>query len=350
MSLKENLEKLKSEGLKDIADSKEQHVLNDIRVKLLGKKGPITDTLRGMKDLPAEERPKIGSFANKIKEELAQAIADKQEEINKAIINEKLKKETIDVTLPSRKSNKIGTQHILNQIIDDIEELFIGLGYQVISGPEVEEDKYNFEKMNIPKNHPARDMQDTFYINDELLMRTHTSPQQARTMEKHDFSKGALKMISPGKVYRRDTDDATHSHQFNQIEGLVVDKNVTMADLKGTLEVLVRHVFGEERKIRFRPSYFPFTEPSVEVDITCFACGGSGCRICKFTGWIEVLGAGLVHPNVLKNSGIDPDIYSGFAFGVGPDRFAMLKYGVEDIRNFYSNDVRFIEQFKGEEA
>lgn len=350
MSLKDNLESLKNNGLKDIASSDELKALNDIRVKLLGKKGPITDALKGMKDLPAEERPKIGAIANKIKEELTIAVAQKQEEISQRLINEKLKNEAIDVTLPSRNVNRTGTKHILNQIIDDIEELFVGLGYQVISGPEVEEDKYNFEKMNIPKDHPARDMQDTFYIDNELLMRTHTSPQQARTMEKHDFTKGPLKMISPGKVYRRDTDDATHSHQFHQIEGLVVDKNITMADLKGTLEVLVRHIFGAERKIRFRPSYFPFTEPSVEVDITCFACGGVGCRICKQTGWIEVLGAGLVHPNVLKNSGIDPEIYSGFAFGVGPDRFAMLKYGVEDIRNFYSNDVRFLEQFKGEEA
>lgn len=349
MSLKESLEELKANGLKDIENSKELKALNDIRVSLLGKKGPITDALRGMKDLPAEERPKIGSFANKIKSELSEAISKKQDELNEFIINEKLKKETIDVTLPSRTSTKVGTKHILNQIIEDIEELFIGLGYEIIPGSEVEVDKYNFEKMNIPKNHPARDMQDTFYIDHELLMRTHTSPQQARTMENHDFSKGPLKMISPGKVYRRDTDDATHSHQFHQIEGLVVDKNITMADLKGTLEVLIQHVFGKERKIRFRPSYFPFTEPSVEVDVTCFACGGKGCNVCKYTGWIEVLGAGLVHPNVLKNSGIDPDIYSGFAFGVGPDRFAMLKYGVEDIRNFYLNDVRFLEQFKGEE-
>lgn len=350
MSLKENLEQLKEDGLKDITNSSELKRLNDIRVKLLGKKGPITDALRSMKDLPAEERPKIGSFANKIKEELTVAISEKQAELQQAVIDEKLKKETIDVSLPSRKAHRIGTQHILNQIIEDVEELFIGLGYQVIPGMEVEEDKYNFERMNIPKNHPARDMQDTFYIDSELLLRTHTSPQQARTMEKHDFSKGALKMISPGKVYRRDTDDATHSHQFHQIEGLVIDKNITMADLKGTLEVLVRHIFGEDRTIRFRPSYFPFTEPSVEVDISCFACGGEGCRICKYTGWIEVLGAGLVHPNVLRNSGVDPDVYSGFAFGVGPDRFAMLKYGVEDIRDFYQNDVRFLKQFKGEEA
>ncbi|MDO1605584.1 phenylalanine--tRNA ligase subunit alpha [Lactobacillus sp. YT155] len=350
MSLKDDLEKLKEEGLKNIAESDEPSELNDIRVRLLGKKSPITDALRQMKDLPAEERPKVGSFANQIKEEIANAIAEQQAEFEKMMIEAKLKSETIDVTLPSHKTKKTGTMHVLHQIIADIEELFIGLGYQVINGSEVEEDKYNFEKMNIPKDHPARDMQDTFYIDDELLLRTHTSPQQARTMEEHDFSKGPLKMISPGKVYRRDTDDATHSHQFHQIEGLVVDKNITMSDLKGTLEILVRHVFGAERKIRFRPSYFPFTEPSVEVDITCFACGGTGCKICKGTGWIEVLGAGLVHPNVLKNSGVNPEVYSGFAFGIGPDRLAMLKYGVEDIRNFYLNDVRFIEQFKGEEA
>ena len=243
---------------------------------------------------------------------------------------------------------KQGTRHVLTQIIEEIEDIFVGMGYEVVEGFEVEQDHYNFERMNLPKDHPARDMQDTFYISDEILIRTHTSPVQARTMEKHDFSKEALRMISPGKVFRRDTDDATHSHQFHQIEGLVIDKNVTMADLKGTLEEVMQKMFGADRKIRLRPSYFPFTEPSVEVDVSCFKCGGEGCSVCKHTGWIEILGAGMVHPNVLKMSGIDPEVYSGFAFGLGPDRIAMLRYGVNDIRNFYLNDLRFISQFKGE--
>ena len=233
----------------------------------------------------------------------------------------------------------------MQQIIDEIEELFLGMGYQVVNGPEVEEEHYNFEMMNLPKDHPARDMQDTFYITKDILMRTQTSPVQARTLEKHDFSQGPLKMISPGKVYRRDTDDATHSHQFHQIEGLVVDRHITMADLKGTLQLLARKMFGADRNIRMRPSYFPFTEPSAEVDVSCFKCNGQGCAVCKQTGWIEVLGAGMVHPNVLSMAGVDPEEYGGFAFGLGPDRFAMLKYGVDDIRNFYLNDERFLKQF-----
>ena len=231
--------------------------------------------------------------------------------------------------------------------MEEIEDLFIGMGYQVVEGPEVELDHYNFEMMNLPKTHPARDMQDTFYIDSEVLLRTHTSPVQARTMEKHDFSQGPLKMISPGKVFRRDSDDATHSHQFHQIEGLVVDKHVTMADLKGTLQAFARTLFGAEREIRLRPSYFPFTEPSVEVDVSCFKCGGDGCNVCKHTGWIEILGAGMVHPNVLEMAGIDSSVYSGFAFGLGPDRVAMLKYNIDDIRHFYQNDLRFLSQFKG---
>ncbi len=251
------------------------------------------------------------------------------------------------MTLPGNQDQR-GVSHVIVQMMDDLEDFFMGMGYQVVSGPEVEEDHYNFEMMNIPANHPARDMQDTFYINNELLMRTHTSPVQARTLEKHDFSQGPLKMISPGRVYRRDTDDATHSHQFHQLEGLVVDKHITMADLKGTLLALSKHVFGQDREIRLRPSYFPFTEPSVEVDVTCFRCGGKGCAVCKYTGWIEVLGAGMVHPNVLRNAGVDTDVYGGFAFGLGPDRFAMLKYGIDDIRSFYQNDLRFLNQFKQE--
>ncbi|MBM6935196.1 phenylalanine--tRNA ligase subunit alpha [Enterococcus cecorum] len=347
MSLQEKLEALKQETLAKIEETKELAILNQIRVETLGKKGPITEVLRGMKDLSAEERPKVGSFANEIRDIITKEIEAKKELLEQLALQKALEDETIDVTLPG-KPMKQGTRHVLTQIIEEIEDIFVGMGYEVVEGYEVEQDHYNFERMNLPKDHPARDMQDTFYISDEILIRTHTSPVQARTMEKHDFSKGALRMISPGKVFRRDTDDATHSHQFHQIEGLVIDKNVTMADLKGTLEEVMQKMFGADRKIRLRPSYFPFTEPSVEVDVSCFKCGGEGCSVCKHTGWIEILGAGMVHPNVLKMSGIDPEVYSGFAFGLGPDRIAMLRYGVNDIRNFYLNDLRFISQFKGE--
>lgn len=347
MSLQEKLEALKQETLAKIEETKELAGLNQIRVETLGKKGPITEVLRGMKDLSAEERPKVGSFANEIRDLITKEIEAKKELLEQLALQKALEDETIDVTLPG-KPMKQGTRHVLTQIIEEIEDIFVGMGYEVVEGYEVEQDHYNFERMNLPKDHPARDMQDTFYISDEILIRTHTSPVQARTMEKHDFSKGALRMISPGKVFRRDTDDATHSHQFHQIEGLVIDKNVTMADLKGTLEEVMQKMFGADRKIRLRPSYFPFTEPSVEVDVSCFKCGGEGCSVCKHIGWIEILGAGMVHPNVLKMSGIDPEVYSGFAFGLGPDRIAMLRYGVNDIRNFYLNDLRFISQFKGE--
>ena len=347
MSLQEKLEALKQETLAKIEETKELAGLNQIRVETLGRKGPITEVLRGMKDLSAEERPKVGSFANEIRDIITKEIEAKKELLEQLALQKALEDETIDVTLPG-KPMKQGTRHVLTQIIEEIEDIFVGMGYEVVEGYEVEQDHYNFERMNLPKDHPARDMQDTFYISDEILIRTHTSPVQARTMEKHDFSKGALRMISPGKVFRRDTDDATHSHQFHQIEGLVIDKNVTMADLKGTLEEVMQKMFGADRKIRLRPSYFPFTEPSVEVDVSCFKCGGEGCSVCKHTGWIEILGAGMVHPNVLKMSGIDPEVYSGFAFGLGPDRIAMLRYGVNDIRNFYLNDLRFISQFKGE--
>ena len=297
-----------------------------------------------MKDLSPEDRPKVGSFANIIRDELTKEIAKQAEQIEVAMMAKKLESEKIDVTLPGVPV-KEGQPHILMQVIDQLEKLFLGMGYKIVDGPEVEEDHYNFEMLNLPKDHPARDMQDTFYITKQILMRTQTSPVQARTMEKHDFSKGPLKMISPGKVYRRDTDDATHSHQFHQVEGLVIDKNITMADLKGTLELVAKTLFGADREIRMRPSYFPFTEPSAEVDVSCFKCGGKGCAVCKQTGWIEVLGAGMVHPNVLEMAGVDSSVYGGFAFGLGPDRFAMLKYGVDDIREFYLNDVRFLNQF-----
>ncbi|MCO7150907.1 phenylalanine--tRNA ligase subunit alpha [Vagococcus lutrae] len=349
MDLQEQLEHLKKETLAKIEDVSNLDHLNDIRVNILGKKGPLTEILRGMKDLTAEERPKVGSFANQVKEKLADAIQDKKDILEQEALTLALKAETIDVTLPGNTSVH-GTTHILTQTIEEIEDIFLGMGYQIIEGYEVEQDAYNFERMNIPKNHPARDMQDSFYISNELLLRTHTSPVQARTMEKHDFSQGSLRMISPGKVFRRDDDDATHSHQFHQIEGLVIDEGITMGDLKGTLEVLLKKMFGEDREIRLRPSYFPFTEPSVEVDVSCFKCGGEGCNVCKGSGWIEILGAGMVHPDVLKMSGIDSEKYSGFAFGLGPDRVAMLRHGVNDIRYFYHNDHRFIEQFNVKES
>lgn len=348
MTLQAQLEALRDNTLKEIEQVATLKELNQIRVETLGKKGPITEVLRGMKNLSPEERPVVGGFANEIRDLLTEAIEARKVVLENEALNAALKEESLDVTLPGKQMPQ-GTRHILTQVMEEIEDIFLGMGYQVVEGYEVESDHYNFERMNLPKDHPARDMQDTFYISDEMLIRTHTSPVQARTMEKHDFSKGALRMISPGKVFRRDTDDATHSHQFHQIEGLVVDKNVTMGDLKGTLEVMMKKMFGEDRKIRLRPSYFPFTEPSVEVDVSCFKCGGAGCNVCKHTGWIEILGAGMVHPDVLQMSGIDPTEYSGFAFGLGPDRVAMLRYGVNDIRNFYQNDLRFLNQFKVKE-
>ena len=344
MGLREKLEELRQQGLNEIANSDDLKNVNDIRVKLLGKKGPITNVLRGMRDLSAEERPKVGKFANEVRDELQQALEDKKSSLEQALMNAKLQSESIDVTLPGTPVAQ-GQPHVIQQIIDQLVDLFIGMGYEVAVGDEVEQEEYNFEKLNLPKDHPARDMQDTFYITPSVLMRTQTSPMQARMMETHDFSKGPLKMISPGKVYRRDTDDATHSHQFHQVEGLVVGEHVTMAYLKGTLEVVAQNLVGDQLKVRLRPSYFPLTEPSVEADVTCFNCLGKGCAICKGNGWIEVLGAGMVHPNVLKMSGVDPDVYGGFAFGLGPDRFAMIKYGVEDIRDFYQNDMRFLTQF-----
>lgn len=348
MTLQAQLEALRDNTLKEIAQVATLKELNQIRVETLGKKGPITEVLRGMKNLSPEERPVVGGFANEIRDLLTEAIEARKVVLENEALNAALKEESLDITLPGKQMPQ-GTRHILTQVMEEIEDIFLGMGYQVVEGYEVESDHYNFERMNLPKDHPARDMQDTFYISDEMLIRTHTSPVQARTMEKHDFSKGALRMISPGKVFRRDTDDATHSHQFHQIEGLVVDKNVTMGDLKGTLEIMMKKMFGEDRKIRLRPSYFPFTEPSVEVDVSCFKCGGAGCNVCKHTGWIEILGAGMVHPDVLQMSGIDPTEYSGFAFGLGPDRVAMLRYGVNDIRNFYQNDLRFLNQFKVKE-
>lgn len=344
MGMKEKLAELRQQGLEAIENSQDLDKINQARVKWLGKKGPLTQILRGMGKLSPEERPAVGKYANDVRNDLQQALQQRKQEMEKELLNAKLMAETVDVTLPGAPVAQ-GQPHVIQQIIDQLTDLFVGMGYEVATGPEVEEEEYNFEKLNLPKDHPARDMQDTFYITPQILMRTQTSPMQARMMEKHDFTQGPLKMISPGKVYRRDTDDATHSHQFHQLEGLVVGEHVTMADLRGTLQEVGRNLFGDQLNVRLRPSYFPFTEPSVEADVTCFNCLGKGCDICKGTGWIECLGAGMVHPNVLKMSGVDPEKYSGFAFGLGPDRFAMLKYGVTDIRDFYLNDMRFLTQF-----
>jgi phenylalanyl-tRNA synthetase alpha chain len=341
--MKERLEALKQEALQELAAVQNQQELNELRIKYLGKKGPLTEILRGMGALSAEERPVIGQVANEVRAAIEAVIEEKQAAYQQEETEKRLRAETIDVTLPGRPA-ALGAVHPLSKVIQEIEDVFIGMGFTIEEGPEVETDYYNFEALNLPKDHPARDMQDSFYITEDILMRTQTSPVQPRTMEK---KKGAVpvKFISPGKVYRRDDDDATHSHQFTQIEGLVIDKNIRMSDLKGTLLQFVRELFGKQAEIRLRPSFFPFTEPSVEVDVSCFMCGGSGCRLCKHTGWIEILGAGMVHPRVLEMSGYDPEQVSGFAFGMGPERIAMLKYGIDDIRHFYTNDQRFLKQF-----
>ncbi|WP_318614323.1 phenylalanine--tRNA ligase subunit alpha [Sporosarcina sp. YIM B06819] len=336
------LEQLKDEALAKIEAASDVKALNEVRVAYLGKKGPITDLLKGMGKLPAEERPKMGALVNVIREAVTEVLEVRMAKLEEQAINEQLATESIDVTLPGRPA-RTGNHHPLTRVVEDIEDFFISMGYEIAEGPEVEKDYYNFEALNLPKDHPARDMQDSFYISKDILLRTQTSPVQARTMEAKNGA--PIKIICPGKVYRRDSDDATHSHQFTQIEGLVVGENIRMSDLKGTLDLFAKKMFGTEREIRLRPSFFPFTEPSVEMDISCFKCGGSGCNICKKTGWIEILGAGMVHPNVLRMSGYDPTVVSGFAFGMGPERVAMLKYGVEDIRHFYTNDVRFVSQF-----
>lgn len=341
--MKEKLEALRQEAIAQLNDVADVQKLNDLRVKYLGKKGALTEILRGMGALSAEERPLIGQVANDVRGAIEGLIESKQQAFQKAETEQRLQAEKVDVTLPGRKMTQGGT-HPLNKVIQEIEEIFIGMGYHIAEGPEVETDYYNFEALNLPKNHPARDMQDTFYITEELLMRTQTSPVQIRTMESMQ-GKVPVKIICPGKVYRRDDDDATHSFQFYQIEGLVIGENIRMSDLKGTLLQFVREMFGPNTQIRLRPSFFPFTEPSAEVDVTCARCGGSGCRVCKHTGWLEILGCGMVHPEVLRKGGYDPEVHSGFAFGMGPDRIAMLKYGIDDIRHFYGGDVAFLKQF-----
>lgn len=340
--MKEQIEKIKKTAIDEIAKAEDLQTLEDARVKYLGKKGKLTAVLRGMGGLSPEERPIIGGLVNEAKEILEKLIQEKEEKFKAEELNKKLEAEKIDITLPSTKMKR-GSIHPVNRIIEDIEDLFVSMGYDVVTGPELENDEYCFERLNLPKGHPARDMQDSFYITDEYLLRTQTSAVQARTMMANT-EKTPIRVICPGKTYRKE-DDATHSHQFNQVEGLVIDKNISFADLKGTLEIFMRKMLGENTQLRFRPSYFPFTEPSYEVDVSCFKCGGKGCNLCKQTGWIELLGSGIVHPNVLKMNGYDPEIYSGFAFGTGLDRLAMFKYGITDMRLLYTNDVKFLSQF-----
>ena len=342
MSVFEQLDIMRSEALEKIKACTKVNDLNKTKTDYLGKKGPIAAIMQEMKNLSPEERPKLGAISNDVKKAIEEAYVLKLKELEEIAINEAINNDAIDVTLPGRKIS-VGSRHPLTKIINELEDLFIGMGYQVAEGPEVEKDLYNFELLNLPKDHPARDMQDSFYIDPTTLLRTHTSPVQARKMLESDGK--PIKIICPGKVYRRDNDDATHSHQFMQCEGLVLGENITLADLKGNLLMMARRIFGEDREIRLRPSYFPFTEPSVEVDISCMKCGGKGCNICKGNGWIEVLGSGMVNNNVLEMCGYDSTKIQGFAFGVGIERFAMLKYGIDDIRNFYINDPRFTNQF-----
>ena len=340
--MEEQIKKIVETAIEKINEAKDANILNDLRVKYLGKKGEFTAVLRGMKDLAAEQRPIIGGMVNKFKEKLEELISEKEKQFAEMELQRKLKEEKVDVTLPSTKVTR-GSKHPLNRVIEEIEDLFVSMGYDVVDGPELETDEFCFERLNLPKGHPARDMQDSFYITTEYLLRTQTSAVQARAMMANT-EKTPIRIIVPGKTYRRE-DDATHSHQFNQVEGLVIDKNITLAHLKGTLEVFMRKLLGEKTELRFRPSFFPFTEPSYEVDVSCFKCGGKGCNLCKQTGWIELLGAGMVHPNVLKMNGYDPEKYTGFAFGTGLDRLAMFKYGITDMRYLYRNDVRFLKQF-----
>ena len=339
--IRSRIEKIRQKAIANMETAGTADVLNDIRVAILGKKGELKEVMKVMKDAAPEDRPKIGQMVNEARD----AIETKLVEVKKRIEQEKmlldLEAETIDVTLPARKA-AVGHRHPNQIALEEVERIFVGMGYEVVEGPEVEYDEYNFTKLNIPPNHPAKDEQDTFYINKDIVLRTQTSPTQARVME---TGKLPIRMISPGRVFRSDEVDATHSPSFHQIEGLVVDKNITFADLKGTLAEFAREIFGPETKTKFRPHHFPFTEPSAEMDVSCFKCGGKGCRFCKGEGWIEILGCGMVHPHVFEMCGIDPNEYTGFAFGVGLERIALLKYEIDDMRLLYENDIRFLKQF-----
>ena len=339
--MKDRLSKIRQNALNQIEEAGALEKLNDIRVAFLGKKGELTSIMKSMKELTPEERPAFGQMVNETRSEIEKKMEEMKTELARKVREAQLKAEVIDVTLPAKKSN-VGHRHPNTIALEEVERIFVGMGYEVVEGPEVEKDYYNFEALNIPANHPAKDEQDTFYINKEFVLRTQTSGTQVHTMETQELP---IRMIAPGRVYRSDEVDATHSPCFHQIEGLVIDKHITFADLKGTLAEFARELFGEETKVKFRPHHFPFTEPSAEVDVTCFKCGGKGCRMCKGSGWIEILGCGMVHPKVLKMSGIDPDEYSGFAFGVGLERIALLKYEIDDMRLLYENDTRFLKQF-----
>ncbi len=337
--MREILEKIRSEALRALSESDAQ--IEDLRIKYLGKKGELTAVLRGMGALSSEERPVIGQLANEVRASIEKKIEELSQFAKKKELEQRLISEKLDVTLPGTKV-PVGHPHPLSLVQKQLEDIFLGMGYTIVDGPEVEYDYYNFQALNIPKDHPARDTQDTFYITENILLRSQTSPVQARVMEK---TQPPIRIISPGRVYRSDAVDATHSPLFHQLEGLVIDKNVTMGDLKGTLELFAKRMFGEDTRIRFRPHHFPFTEPSAEVDVSCFMCGGEGCRFCKNEGWIEILGCGMVHPNVFDMCGVDKEKYTGFAFGIGLERIALLKYEIDDMRLLYENDIRFLKQF-----
>ena len=339
--IKDDLTKIVSAARERILSSIDSNVLNDIRVAVLGKKGELTTILKGMKDVPEEERPKVGALVNDARKAIEDALAEKKKALEELELSRKLSKEKIDVTLPAKRLRK-GHPHPDTLALSEIKRIFTGMGYEVVEGPDIELDYYNFEALNIPKGHPAKDEQDTFYINREILLRTQTSGVQVRQMEK---KKPPIRMIAPGRVFRADEVDATHSPVFHQVEGMVIDKGIRFSDLKGTLEDFAKKLFGEETRVKFRPHHFPFTEPSAEMDVSCFKCGGKGCRFCKGEGWIEILGCGMMHPKVLSMSGVDPDEYSGFAFGLGLERIALLKYEIDDMRLLYENDMRFLSQF-----
>ncbi len=339
--INEQLEKIREEALKQLSETEGLDRLNEIRVNFLGKKGQLTGILKSMKDIPPEERPKFGQLVNEVRAQLEKEMEERKTKFEEAARNARLKAEVIDVTLPAKK-NKVGHKHPNTVALEEVERIFTGMGYEVVEGPEVEKDYYNFEALNIPADHPAKDEQDTFYISGDILLRTQTSSTQVHEMEKGRIP---IKMIAPGRVFRADEVDATHSPSFHQVEGLVIDKDITFADLKGTLAEFARQLFGPETRTKFRPHHFPFTEPSAEMDVSCFKCGGKGCRFCKGEGWIEILGCGMVHPHVLEMSGIDPKEYVGFAFGVGLERIALLKYEIDDMRLLYENDIRFLNQF-----
>ena len=339
--MKQQLEAILSNAKNELSQTQNARELDAVRVKYLGKKGKLTAILKGMKNVAPEERPVIGQLVNDVRAELEKALEKQAEKLEQSALEEKLKSETLDVTMPSEEIT-LGHKHPLSIVLDEIKDIFIGLGFQVAEGPEVEYDHYNFEALNIPKDHPARDTQDTFYISDNVVLRTQTSPVQVRVMENQ---KPPIRIIAPGRVFRSDAVDATHSPLFHQIEGLVVDKNITMSDLKGILELFAKRLYGEDTVVRFRPHHFPFTEPSAEMDIQCYQCHGEGCRLCKGEGWIEILGCGMVHPKVLETCNIDPEVYSGYAFGIGLERTVMGRFKIDDIRLFYENDVRFLHQF-----